>query len=153
MLANFAPDRPNTHGARWNPADVPALYLSCSFDGAVAEGDHLIGLQYPAPRVKRSVYEVEIALSTILDLTVPGALATLGVSNDDIGSDDLAACQAAGGACAWTEVEGIFVPSARSTATNLVVFTTWLNPESVVEPGDPTIIFDPSVHGRREVGH
>jgi RES domain-containing protein len=121
MFADYPPDAENTRGARWNPAEVAAIYTSLTRDGVLAEAEHQIALQPIPPRVQRTVYEIEIALANVLDLTDPQALDSIDLTVDDIAGDDMNACQQIGAAAAWLEHDGILVPSARSGATNLVI--------------------------------
>jgi len=133
MWGDYPPDRENTHGARWNPRDVPAIYTSCDRDGVLAEAEHQIAMQPVRPRARRTVYEVRITLAATLDLTDPDLLAELGIGNDELGAPDMHACQQVGGAAEWLEVDGIFVPSARSSSTNLVVFPSNSRPDAEFE--------------------
>lgn len=40
MFADYPPDAENTRGARWNPAEVAAIYTSLTRDGVIAEAEH-----------------------------------------------------------------------------------------------------------------
>lgn len=144
IFGSGAIDAANTRGARWNPPDTAALYVSLTFDGAVAEGDHTIEVQPFPIRAKRTVYEVSLDLAAVIDISTPEVLLALGISADDLVDDDLEACQVVGGACAWTQADGILVPSARSDATNLVVFPTWKSADAKFEVIDSTVIAERS---------
>jgi RES domain-containing protein len=120
-LAGTPPEKTNTRGARWNPPGVEALYTSLDRSTAVAEGDHLIESQPVPIRVKRTVHRLEVELKSVLDLTDTAALATLGVDQEALASDDQTRCQAVGGAAWFLDCDGIIVPSARSPGHNLVI--------------------------------
>jgi len=123
MFAAYRPERENTYGARWNPRGVAAVYASLTAAGALAEAEHRISLQPVRPRARRTLYELRVALVSVLDLTDPSLLQELGVGPRDLRSDDLAACQAVGSAANAGGHDGILVPSARSDAINLVILT------------------------------
>ena len=130
MFADYPPDAENTRGARWNPAEVAAVYTSLTRDGVIAEANHQIALQPLPPRVKRTVYEIDIALTSVVDLTGSEALVSLDLASDDIAGDDMTACQQIGGAAAWLGRDGVLVPSARSDAVNLVIFAANREPDT-----------------------
>lgn len=133
MFADYPPDAENTRGARWNPAEVAAIYTSLTRDGVIAEAEHQIALQPIPPRVQRTVYEIEIVLTNVLDLADPEVLHSLDLASDDVAGDDMTACQQIGGAAAWLKHDGILVPSARSEATNLVIYAANREPVSRFE--------------------
>jgi RES domain-containing protein len=133
MFGSYQPDQQNTRGARWNPPNTAAIYTCLTHDGAVAEGDHAIALQPVRPKAARSVYEVRVGLANALDLTDRATLETLGIGEDELAGIDMAACQELGGAVAWLEHDGLLVPSARSVATNLVIYPTNQEPDAVFE--------------------
>jgi RES domain-containing protein len=116
------PDRPNTRGARWNPPDVAALYTCFSRRGVVAESDYLIAAQGIAPTRKRQVHTFELSLNSVLEITDRAVLARLGIDQVALTSDDQSKCQLVGGAVERLSHDGLIVPSARSSATNLVIF-------------------------------
>lgn len=130
MFGSYPPDRENTSGARWNPAGVAAIYASLSRAGALAEAEHQIAVQPIPPRAARSLYELEVALGGVFDLTDLALLAELGVDEDGLGADDMLACREVGAAAASLDCDGILVPSARTEATNLVIFAANLGAEA-----------------------
>ena len=70
MFNDHPPDAENTRGARWNPPDVAAIYLSLPRDGAIAEGDHAITIQPLRPRLaRRYLYPVDITLENVTRTT------------------------------------------------------------------------------------
>lgn len=121
MFNDYPPDRVNTGGARWNPPGVGAIYTALDRATALAEGRHAIDVQPRRTYARRVLYQVEVAVAALVDLSAPGALATVGLTLDDVKADDHTPCQAVGGAAAWLERDGLLVPSARSPDTNLVI--------------------------------
>jgi RES domain-containing protein len=122
MFGDHPPDAENTRGARWNPPGVAAIYTSLTREGALAEAEHQIAIQPIRPRARRTLYTLEIALAGVLDLTDSTLLQNLGVRPAELAADDMVACRQLGGAAHWLERDGLLLPSARSSATNLVIF-------------------------------
>jgi RES domain-containing protein len=121
MLGSAPPELANVRGARWNPSGTSALYTSLAEATAKAEGDHLIAMQPVAPR---AIYELEIAVANLLDLTDAARLAAVGIAEDDLDSIPWEPCQRVGGAVAWLGHDGLLIPSVRdSGSSNLVIFT------------------------------
>jgi RES domain-containing protein len=122
MFGDYPPDAENTRGARWNPSGVAAIYTSLSREGVLAEGEHQIAVQPIPPRARRTIYTLELTLTSILDLTDPETLQSLSVGPDELAADDMTACRQLGGAAHWLERDGLLLPSTRSSNTNLVIF-------------------------------
>lgn len=133
MFGSYPPDQQNTRGARWNPPNTAAIYLSLTEAGAIAEGDHLIAMQPARPKAARTVYEIQIELASVIDLTASATLESCGVTQPELVGIDMTACQTVGGATAWLEHDGLLVPSARSTATNLIIYPTNQQPETIFD--------------------
>jgi RES domain-containing protein len=133
MFADYPPSRANTLGARWNPPDVAAIYTSVAREAALAEADYHISLQPFRPRVKRTVYEIRVALANVVDLQSKELLAGLGVGEAELQSDDHSACRLVGGGVAWLGHDGLLVPSARHAMSNLVIFPTAQMPDAEFE--------------------
>jgi RES domain-containing protein len=124
MLGSASPELANVRGARWNPPGTSALYTSLAEATAKAEGDHLIAMQPVPPRAPRTIYELEIAVANLLDLTDAARLAAIGIAEGDLGSIPWEPCQRVGGAVAWLGHDGMLIPSVRgSGGSNLVIFT------------------------------
>ena len=126
MFNDYSPDRVNTSGARWNPPGVGAIYTALRRETALAEGQYAIDSQPRRTYAKRVLYEVEVSVTALIDLTTPDALAAVGLSIDDVLADSHGACQRVGGAAAWLERGGLLVPSAREDGSNLVILVTTL---------------------------
>lgn len=121
MFNNYTPDRVNTTGARWNPPGVGAIYTALDRDTALAEGQHAIDVQPRRTYAQRMLYELDVSVDGLVDLTGPDALSAIGITEEDIQDDDHTACQRIGGAVAWLERGGLLVPSARTSDSNLVI--------------------------------
>ena len=116
------PEFANTKGARWNPPGVPTLYFSMERQVATAEGDYLSSVQPQPIAGVRQIHQLELDLQRVLDLTDRDQLRALGVTNNDLVSNDYTACRRVGGTAEWAGYQAIIVPSARSMGANLVVF-------------------------------
>jgi RES domain-containing protein len=134
VLGSYAPDLANVRGARWNPPEVSALYVSLEEDTAKAEGARVLEVQPVPPRIKRSIYELDVELERVLDLTSGTRLADIGLTDDDLQADSFDACQRVGGAVAWIGHDGLLVPSARvASGMNLVIYTSNQAGESEIQ--------------------
>lgn len=122
MFGSYPPSRQNTGGARWNPRGVSAIYTSLNRDTALAEAAYRISLEPFRPKVKRTVYRINVRLHRVVDLTARGLLAEVGVTQEELAADLSPACQKVGGAVAWLGNDGLLVPSARAEGTNLVIY-------------------------------
>src|SRR5262249_22598159 len=69
MFADYRPDRENTLGARWNPPGVPAIYTSLSREAVLAEVEHQLSMEPLRPSVRRTLYKIEVSLSSVADLS------------------------------------------------------------------------------------
>lgn len=121
MFNDYAPERINTGGARWNPPGIGAIYTSMNRATAIAEGDHAIEMQPRRIYRRRMLYALTLDVPDIVDLTTEHALATAGLTLTDIERDDHRPCQRVGGAVAWLGRGGILVPSARDAGSNVVI--------------------------------
>ena len=123
MFAKYPPDRENIGGARWNPPEVPAIYTSLSRETVLAEAEYQISMEPLRPSVRRTVYQIEVTLSSVLDLSSPSLLQSLGLPLTDIAANDHASCQRIGGAVEHLGHDGLLVPSARAIdGVNLVIY-------------------------------
>ena len=142
MLGSAQPELANVRGARWNPPGTAALYTSLAEATAKAEGDHLIAMQPVPPRASRTIYELDISVANLLDLTDAARLAAIGITEDDFDSIPWEPCQRVGGAVAWLGHDGMLIPSVRdSDGSNLVIFTA-------NQPASAEVV----VHGSHGVG-
>ncbi len=141
MFNEYAPERINTGGARWNPPGVGAIYAALERETAIAEGDHMIHVQPRRIFRRRVLYELAVEVDQVVDLTDPASLASVGLTMADIASDDFTACQRIGGAIAWLGHGGILVPSARRDGDNMVIL---IGPggDAEIERVSQEILFD-----------
>lgn len=140
MFNDYPPERSNTSGARWNPPGVEAIYTALDRDTAVAEGQHAIDVQPRRIFRRRVLYELEIDVMGVVDLTTTEALTSVGLTLANIADDSHAACQQVGGAIAWLHRGGILVPSARNDGTNLVILLGAGDPE--IERVSQQVLFE-----------
>jgi RES domain-containing protein len=144
MFAAYLPERENTLGARWNPPEVPAIYTSLSRDGVLAEAEYQMSMEPLRPRVRRTLYEIEVSLSSVLDLSSQSALSVLGLSLSDLATIDHTKCQMVGGAIEHLEHDGLLVPSARALATNLVIYPNRQNEDYTFRVMSQEVVFEPN---------
>jgi RES domain-containing protein len=112
-------------GARWNPPEsFPVLYMGLDVPTVIAEFYRLVARQdrQPDDLLPRRLYRYEVHLSSVLDLRQGSARNALGLSDADLSSNDLRACQAAGEAAHYLGLEGILAPSAVGPGHVLAVF-------------------------------
>jgi RES domain-containing protein len=125
-----------TLGGRWNPpGSFATLYLALSVDVAAAELHRL------AVRTGREVddfmprhlLEYEVELGAVLDLTDVVTREAVGLSQEQLHSDDAAPCQEVGEAAHHLGREGVLAPSATGAGSVLAVFVERLLPSSRVD--------------------
>jgi RES domain-containing protein len=126
MLNDYPPDRENTRGARWNPPDVPAIYTCLEVRVCIAEVEYGLARQpRPVrPGLRKTLYRIEVTLSNAVDLeSLLPDLKALGIDAAQLFGDDMRVSQEIGRLATWLGFDGLFVPSARSTGKNLVIYT------------------------------
>ena len=125
MLNDYPPDRENTQGARWNPPDTAAIYTCLEPAVCIAEVEYGLARQ-PRPvraDLKKTLYELEVSLAAVFDLRpLLDELATVGIGHAQLFADDMALSQEIGHLVTWLGSDGLLVPSARHTGTNLVIY-------------------------------
>lgn len=125
------------NGGRFNPPDsFPVLYLCLTRACAVAELERLgqrniIGLEGFLPRV---LYEYDVSLERVLDLTNPAVLDDIGVRPPILTADDWSLCQTIGEAAHAAGFQAIRSPSATGVDEVLVVFPELLGGGGRLEP-------------------
>ena len=122
MFANYSPDKENMSGARWNAPEVPAIYTCLSREVVLAEAEHQIRMQPHRPRARRTVYKIKLRLNSVIDISDPDVMRSLSLTDDVVTDIDLQQCQKVGGSVERLGHDGLLVPSARATGTNLVIF-------------------------------
>lgn len=116
------PERENTRGARWNPPETRAIYACLARETAIAEGDYYMTLQPVRPSATRRLHKISVRLGRVIDLSSWDALKTFGINKTTFAELDFAPTQSVGGVAEWLGCDGLLVPSARCTGTNLVIF-------------------------------
>ena len=144
MFGDNHPERRNQRGARWNPAGVPAIYCSVERATAIAEGDYVVAVQSLRPAAKRTLYQLDVHLDKVLDLTGRAVLRELHIGERELSDVDHAVCQNIGGAVEWLEHDGLLVPSARHEGINLVIFPRKQRPAANFDIVDSEIIAEDS---------
>jgi RES domain-containing protein len=148
MFAHFPPERENTVGARWNPREVPAIYTGLSREAVRAEAEYQLSLEPLRPRTRRTIYTMDVILSSVLDLTSDAALSDIGLSYEALAGSDYSLCQRVGGAVEHLDHDGLLVPNVRLPgAINLVIFPNRQSETYQFEVTDSEVIFDPVTGG------
>lgn len=111
---------------RWGES-FPVIYLGRPVASVTAEAyRHLVEeFGIPPELVQpRRLYTVTVTVDQVLDLTVAGNLATLGLTDADLRSDvdDYTACQRVAAAAHQLELHAILAPSATGLGQTLALF-------------------------------
>ncbi len=119
-------------GGRWDDGTLDVLYTSETREGAVAERRfHLYqGQPFPPSKVRYELFELRIALKSVIRFASLESLATVGLRVEGYGrlsyverGREYPRSQEVAEACAFLGADGMRVPSARDvTQCNLVVF-------------------------------
>lgn len=118
-------------GGRWNPPDlVSTLYLASPEAACIAEFERMAhgqgrGVDSFLPR---DVHELRVTRVNVLDLTSPDALAAVGLSMQEIESDDWLRCQEVGKTAHYLMLQGVLAPSATGSGFVLAAFEPRLRP-------------------------
>lgn len=129
FFRHAAPNRDAFAGGergRWGEA-FPVIYLGRPHDSIVVEAyRHLVEeTGVPARSVRpRIEYTVPVSVTRILDLTQPGSLTAVGLTEDDIQSQvgDYTRCQAVAAAAHQLRFHGILAPAASRLGETLALF-------------------------------
>ncbi len=114
----------NSKGARWNTSEFEAFYFSLTLGGAHAELDFIESQQPVRIKRPRAVYSFQLRFQRVLDLRDVSGLDHFGVEAGHLVADSWDAPQSlAHAAYKLLDCSAVLVPSARSDATNLAVFT------------------------------
>lgn len=124
-------------GGRWNPPEsFPTLYLGMTEAIVAAEFRRLAmrSGRSVADFLPRELYQIEVKLQFVLDLTDDTHVRSLGVDAAELTSDDAKTCQAIGDAAHYLGTEAVLAPSATGAGDVLAVFTDRLGPTSLLNP-------------------
>ena len=118
------PLRGSTALGRWSVgADIEVLYTSMTREGALAEIGFRLSLEPVWPsRMEHEIHRLEVEVERTLKLIDFRALEELGVDAARFAGFDYTQTKAIAAAAHFLEFDGMIVPSARSTAQNLVLF-------------------------------
>lgn len=131
-----------TVGGRWNPPNSFAtLYLGLSVKAVEAEFHRLAQRsgRDPADFLPRHLLKYEIELGAILDLTDAKARDALGLTDEQLRSNDPDFCQRIGEAAHHLGREGVRAPSATGTGHVVAVFVERLLPTSRLDLVSTTV--------------
>ena len=92
-----------------------------------------MSLEPQAPSKPFTLYRVKVALRLVVDLTDPATLNGVGVRADHLKQINPDPCQEIGALADWMHQDGLLVPSARATGSNLVVLTAQVDPNAPLE--------------------
>ena len=127
-------------GGRWDDTTFDVLYTSRTREGALAEMSfHIRRGQPVAPsRVRFSLHEVRVRLENALNLSGREALEELGLDMTTYGqmsyvgrTAEYPRTQEIAEVAHFHGHDGLVVPSARSDATNVVVFCDRVSPDQL----------------------
>lgn len=134
-------------GGRWDDTTFEVLYTSRTREGSLAEMlFHLrAGLPLVPSKLRFSLHEIRVKLENVLDLSSTGDLDKLGVDRAKFGKLAYAEremeyprTQDIAEVAHFHGHDGLLVPSARSSATNLIVFCERVDPyqlEAITDHG------------------
>lgn len=133
VIGDTSPLRANSRGARWNPPNIDALYTSLEREAAEREFEYLINTQ-PVRITKPAIlYELDVSISTVIDLGDLSELGPIGFTVTALLSEEWSTAQEVGGAVSWLGDVGLIVPSARSDSHNLVVYVNNQEPHDHID--------------------
>jgi RES domain-containing protein len=118
-------------GARWDPALFDVLYTSLDRDGALEEIYFHLSRQPIFPTIPFQLHRLRVRAKRVLRVTDTAILQQLGVNLSTFATFDYTRTQAIGDAAFFLGFGGLIVPSARSTAENLVIFSDRINPDDM----------------------
>ena len=120
----FEPLRGSAAHGRWSAgANIEVLYTSLERQGALAEIGFRLGLEPVWPsRMEHEIHRLDVSVERALKLVDFSALEDLGVDTARFAGFDYSQTNAIAAAAHFLEFDGLMVPSARSTAQNLVLF-------------------------------
>jgi hypothetical protein len=138
------------NGGRWAPPSsyqsVPVLYTSLEREGAVAEMVSWLAMLIPPPSKPIIVHKLMVRASDVVSLDAE-ALRTLGVDFERYGERSYAAMgelppsrtQEIGAALSFLGIDGLIVPSARKSCSNLIIFDNLDNQIEVDDEGSEEV--------------
>lgn len=141
MFGSTEPERENTTGARWNPADLGTIYTSLEAATAKAEGQYHVDSQPFRPTAERRLHRVQVRLASVLNLTDWNLLCQLQVVQDSYDAPEPPRCKEVGGTVAFLGHDGFIAPSARAAnGLNLIIYPDNQTPTYEFTPLDFTVV-------------
>jgi hypothetical protein len=121
--------RGSTAAGRWSPpGEFEVLYTSLTQAGALAEIGYRLSLEPVWPSLlQHEIHRITAQTSNSLRFADVSSLSSFGVDARRYTGFDYAVTQAIAAAAFFLDFDGLIVPSARSAALNLVVFTEKLD--------------------------
>jgi RES domain len=118
------PLRGSSANGRWGAAgELEVLYTSEQRDGALAEVGFRLSLEPVWPSlIQHQIHVLAVKAERILRLVDMHELGNLGVDISRYETFEYGATQATAAAARFLEFDGLLVPSARFTCSNLVLF-------------------------------
>ena len=136
-------------GGRWDDTTFEVLYTSRTREGSLAEMlFHLrAGQPFVPSRLRFSLHELRVRLNNVLDLSSLQGLEALGVDQTRFGRLSYAEkdaeyprTQDIAEVAFFHGHDGLIVPSARSSATNLIVFCDRTDPDQLEAVKDHGVV-------------
>jgi RES domain-containing protein len=129
-------------GGRWSPpGEFEVLYTSLARAGALAEIGYRLSLEPVWPsRIEHELHRLTARVENAIRFANVDSLSRLGVDVRRYSSFDYAATQAIAAAAFFLDFDGLIVPSARSPALNLVIFTEKPNAREQLKLEAPELV-------------
>jgi RES domain-containing protein len=128
---------------RANPPDIAAIYTCLKPAVCIAEVEYGLARQpRPVkPGLRKTLYQIEVALSATVDIgPVLPELEGIGIGRTQLFADDMRVSQEIGRLVTWFGFDGLFVPSARSSGNNLVIYPGRANDSYQFEVVDQRVL-------------
>ena len=141
VTTGLDPLRPGRSGGRWDDGSFEVLYTAVERDGALAEAHfHAYKGQPVLPsKISKTLHKIDANLSRVLDLTGDGVLSGIGANMAQYGrlhyverESEYPSLQQIAEVAFFLEFEGILVPNARWSCSNLVIFNERIRPDQLI---------------------
>ena len=137
------PTQGYSSGSRWDPGTFDVLYTSLEASGAISEMRFHLSSQPVFPsKVKYELSELKVGTNNTLKLFDTELFDRLNVSKETYSTFDYGRTQEIGDAAQFLGFDGLIVPSARSSAQNLVLFSDKFGPENIALVASQTIVWE-----------
>jgi RES domain-containing protein len=128
-----------TFPGRWGAGTFPVIYLARPEESVLIEAyRHLVD---PTPGLEphmvrpRKLWRVTVDVDEVLDLTMPGAVALIGIAPQSLHSpiSDYATCQEVAAAAHRLGLKGVLAAAAEGDGVTLAIFPRCLGPDDRIE--------------------